>query len=445
MTDSDQLTWLSDLLDKAKKAGATEADAILSEGSHATASVRLGEPEHMEQAESASFGLRVLVGKRQAMVSSSDKSPEAVSALVERAISMAKVAPEDPHVSLATDKEFMKDFPIMEMSDGTNLSMERLIALAKETEDAARTVPGITNSDGGSASQSHSTTSLVTSHGFSNTITSSGFSLSASVIAGNGSMETDYAYSSARFFEDLESPEAIGKEAGERTVKRLNPKKLDTSKMSIIFDPRVGKSLIGALSAAINGASIVRGTSFLKDAMGEKLFDSAISIIDDPHLPRGLASCPHDDEGMPGIKRAMIDQGVLTSWFLDLRSASKLGLTTTGHASRDLSSPPSPSSSNLYMEAGSVSPEELMKDIASGFYITEVTGGGTNLITGDYSHGASGFYIDNGTISYPVSEVTIAGHLRDMFQSLTPANDLVFRYSKNVPTIRIDGMTVAGN
>jgi len=257
-------------------------------------------------------------------------------------------------------------------------------------------------------------------------------------------MERDYDYDSKVYGEDLSSPVGIGRSAGEKAVRRLNPKKASSAQVPVIYDPRVSNSLVGHLAGAVNGSSVARGTTFLKDKMGEKLFPEAVTIVDDPHRIRGLRSKNFDGEGVGTKRLSVVEDGVLKSWILDLRSARQLGLETTGHASRGTSSPPSPSTTNLYLEAGSLTHEELIADIKEGLYITEMMGFGINGITGDYSRGASGFWIENGTISYPVSELTIAGNLMDMFAHLTAADDLEFRYGTNAPTIRVEGMTVAG-
>jgi PmbA protein len=288
-------------------------------------------------------------------------------------------------------------------------------------------------------------TALATTDGFAHSYSGSYYSLSVAVLAGQDEgMERDYDYSSARHFADLASPEAIGKSAAERTLKRLNPKQAPTSNLPIVFDPRVSRGLLNYFAGAISGSAVARKTSFLKDTLGKEIFAPSITIMDDPHRPRGLSSKPYDAEGVAAKKRAFIEKGGLTSWLLDSRSARQLGMHSTGHASRGLSSPPSPSATNLYMEPGSLTPQALMADIKQGLYVTETQGMGVNLITGDYSQGAAGFWIENGQITYPVSEVTIAGHLNDMFKQMTPANDLEFRYSVNAPTLRIEKMMVAG-
>jgi PmbA protein len=287
---------------------------------------------------------------------------------------------------------------------------------------------------------------LVTSHGFRGSYVGSRHSMSAMAIAGEGTgMERDYDFSSALHADDLEDADKIGRSAGERAIKRLNPRKVETRKVPVIFDPRVAGSLVSALASAINGASIARKTSFLKDRMGARLFAKGIRIVDDPLRKRGLRSHPFDGEGVAGRRLSVIDEGVLTSWFLDSATARELSLTTTGHAARGVSSSPSPSPTNLHLEAGATSPQELIAGIKDGFYVTDLIGSGTNLVTGDYSRGASGLWIENGELTYPVSEVTIAGHLNDMFASLDPANDLEFRYGTNAPTVRVEGLTVAGH
>jgi PmbA protein len=286
---------------------------------------------------------------------------------------------------------------------------------------------------------------LATSHGFAGSYLGSHFGLSASAIAGTGTgMERDYDYTSALHAADLESPEQIGRRAGERTVARLNPRKVSTRKVPVVFDPRVAGTLVSHLASAANGASVARKTSFLRDKMGAKLFADGIGIVDDPLRKRGLRSRPFDGEGVATRRLALVEDGVLQSWVLDCATARELGLATTGHAQRGVSSVPSPGASNLHLAAGAVSPEALVADIKEGFYVTDLIGSGVNMVTGDYSRGASGFWIENGKRTYAVSEVTIAGNLIDIFRALTPADDLEFRYAVNAPTVRLEGLTVAG-
>lgn len=257
-------------------------------------------------------------------------------------------------------------------------------------------------------------------------------------------MERDYDYSSARFVEDLEDAATVGARAARRTLKRLGAKKVSSGNVPVVFDPRVGKGMLSTFASAINGAAVARGTTFLKDAMGTDVFSEQVTIVDDPHMVRGRASKLFDAEGVGGKKCTLAEKGMLKNWLLDVRSANQLGLETTAHASRGVASPPSPSPTNLYMEAGTHTPQELMADIVSGFYVTETFGMGVNVVTGDYSQGASGFWIEKGELAYPVSEVTIAGRLSEMFRQLIPANDLEFRYAINTPTLRIDRMMLAG-
>ncbi len=445
--DQDQaLDLLSDLIGRAKKAGAETADGIYINGISLSLSQRLGKPEHLERSEGADIGLRVLIGKRQAMVSSSDYSSDALDELCTRAVAMARVVPEDPYCGLADSDQLATYVPELDSFDAIEPTAEHLTNMAKRAEDAALAVEGVSNSEGASASWGMNTVALAASNGFARAYSNSRHSLSASVLAGQGTnMERDYDWASTVYGEDLRSPEDIGRTAGEKAVKRLNPRKAETAAVPVVFDTRVSGGLVGHLASAINGASITRGTSFLKDKMGERLFAEGINIFDDPHRQRGLKSRPFDAEGIPTRARPLIENGVLQTWVMDLRSARQLGLQTTGHAGRGTSSPPSPSPSNLYLAAGKLSPADLMADIKQGLYVTELIGFGVNGVTGDYSRGASGFWIENGEICYPVGEITIAGNLIEMFARLSAANDLEFRHGTDAPTVRIDGMTLAGS
>ncbi|HEY1709157.1 MAG TPA: metallopeptidase TldD-related protein [Rhizomicrobium sp.] len=436
---------LGGLLKAAKTAGADAADALLVEGVSSSVSYRMGKLEDVERAEGYDLGLRVFVGNRVAFVSSTDFAPDALAALPGRAVAMAKLAPEDKFAGLAPKELLATAVPSLDLEDKTEPSAETLIEWARGVESAALAVPGITNSEGGGASYSRNAIALATSEGFFGRYAGTSQGIGVAVLGGEGTaMERDYESVSARHTSDLESPEAVGRRAGERTIARLNPRKVKTQAVPIVYDPRVSMSIVGHFAGAISGASIARGVSFLKDKMGQEVFSKSIRIVDDPHRMRGLRSKPFDGEGVANKRWNLIDGGVLTTWLLDCASAKQLGLTTTGHAARGTGGPPSPSSTNLYMEPGEDSPEALMRDIKEGLYVTELIGMGVNGVTGDYSRGASGFWIENGKISYPVSEITIAGNLKDMFRHLTPANDLVFRYGSNAPTLRIEGMTVAG-
>jgi len=444
--DQTALTDRAERLVKAALArGADAADAVAMRSMSLSIEVRDGAVEESESAEGDDLGLRVLVGKRQAVVSTNDTAADGSAALAERAVAMARVAPEDKYAGLADAALLAHEFPDLDLVDRALPSVAALEQSARAAEAAALAVKGVTKSGGAGASGGMVGMVLVTSHGFRGAYLGSRHGLSMTAIAGSGTgMERDWDYSSVLHAADLESPEKIGRTAGERAVERLNPRKMTTRKVPVVFDPRVSNTLVSHLAGAVNGASIARKTSFLRDRMGQKIFADGIRIIDDPHRKRGLRSHPFDGEGVAGKKLALIDDGVLRSWLLDCSTARELGLATTGHAQRGVSSVPSPGASNLHMEAGKLSPEALIADIKDGFYVTDLIGMGVNMVTGDYSRGASGFWIENGKRSYPVSEVTIAGHLIDIFRTLTPASDLEFRYGTNAPTLRLEGLTVAG-
>lgn len=436
---------LERLIRDARNAGADAADAVLFESVASSVSYRLGKLEDVERSESADLGLRVFVGERVAFVSSTDLTPRGIAELPERAVAMARLAPEDKFAGLAPADRLAASFPELDIEDSSEPSAELLIERARAVEGAAMSVPGITNSEGGGASFGRSGIALATSTGFFGRYATSSHSIGVSVIAGEGTaMETDHDSASARHAADLEAPEIVGHRAGGRTVARLNPRKMKSQAMPVIFDPRVSAGLLGHFASAVSGASIARGVSFLKDLMGQAVFGPAITIIDDPHRLRGLRSKPFDGEGVRNRRMALVERGELKTWLLDCASAKQLGLTTTGHAARGTGGPPSPSTTNLFMEPGTVEPQALMADIAEGFYVTDLMGMGVNGVTGDYSRGAAGFFIEKGKLAYPVAGITIAGNLKDMFRNLTPANDLVFRYGTNAPTLRVEGMTIAG-
>lgn len=443
MTDAASL--LDDLVRNACKAGADAADAMLIDATALSVGYRLGKVENLERAESGDLGLRVFIGKKQAMVSATDRKPQALKELVERAVAMATAAPEDIFCGLADPDAVAKDWPKLVLADDKEPTAEDLIAQAREAEEAALSVKGVTNSEGGDASASRSEITVAASNGFVGHYSRSNYSISASVLAGDGTgMERDYDYASRVFAKDMPSAASIGKSAAERTVRRLGARKMPTGQYPVVFEPRIAGSLLGQLAGAISGASVARGTSFLKDKLGQVIFSSNITITEDPFRVGGLRSRPFDAEGILPQKRKIIDQGVLTTWLLDCRSARQLKMISTGHASRSPGGTPSPSVSNFYMEPGDQTPEELMRNIKDGFYVTELMGMGVNGVTGDYSQAAAGFWIENGTISFPVSEMTIAGNLKDMFKQLTPAKDLQLLRGVDAPTLRIEGMTVAG-
>jgi PmbA protein len=436
---------LSSLLDAARKAGADAADALYVEGVSSSVSYRLGKLEDVERSESYDLGLRVFVGQKVAFVSSTDFSADALAGLPDRAVAMARLAPEDKFAGLAPKDRLATTLPALDLEDPAEPSADTLIAHAKDVEGAALAVAGVTNSEGGGASFSRSAVALATSTGFYGRYAGTSHGLGVAVLAGEGTgMERDYDHASARHAGDLRSPAEIGRCAGEKAVKRLNPRSMKSQSVPVVFHSDEAAGLLGHFVGAISGAAIARGVSFLKDRMGEKVFASGINVIDDPHRVRGLRSKPFDGEGVANARRALIEDGKLTSWLLDCASARQLGLATTGHAARGTGGPPSPSSTNLYLQAGTLSAKELIADIKQGFYVTELMGMGVNGVTGDYSRGAAGFWIENGEIAFPVSEVTIAGNLKDMFVRLTPASDLEFRHGVNAPTVRIEGMTLAG-
>ena len=445
LLDQSALTTLAErLVAAARRAGADAADAIAERGMSQSVEVRDGTVEESERAEGDNMGLRVFVGRRQAVVSTNDLNGSA-DALAERALAMARVAPEDQFAGLAAPAELAKKIPVLDLLDPQLPSVAQLEERARAAEAAALAVKGVAKSGGASASAGIGGVVLVTSTGFTGAYLASRHGLSMQAIAGEGThMERDYDFSSAIHAADLESPEAIGRSAGERAVKRLNPKKVSTKRVPVVFEPRVAGTLVGHLASAINGSSIARKTSFLRDRLGDTLFTRGINIIDDPLRPRGLRSHPFDAEGIAGERRTIVKDGRLTTWILDCATARELGLKTTGHAQRSVSSTPSPGASNLHLEPGAPTPAQLMADIEEGFYVTDLIGMGANIVTGDYSRGASGFWIEKGELTYAVSEVTIAGSLTDIFRTLTPANDLSFRYGTNAPTVRLEGLTVAG-
>jgi PmbA protein len=446
MAATDPLDLLGDLVSRARTAGAEAADAVLIDSVSLSVGMRLGALERLERSEGGDVGLRVLIGRRQAFVSSSDRSPAALSTLVERAVAMARLVPEDPYCGLADPGQVAHDVPDLDLADATEPVPEQLIDLAARAEDAARAPAGITNSEGADAAWGRSEIALVGSNGLAFRYAVTNSSLSVGVLAGDGAqgLDRDHDYTSAARYADLRRPEDVGAEAARRALRRLGSRKMPTCAVPVVFDPRVARGLISSLVGAINGASVARGTTFLKDKMGERIFAPGIRIVDDPHRRRGLRSRPCDGEGLPTRPIALIDDGILTTWLLDLRSARQLGLAPTGHASRSTGGPPSPSASNVHLDAGAITAAEMIGDIPDGFYVTDLFGQGVNLVTGDFSRGAAGLWIKGGELAFPVSEVTVAGTLPEMFRTLTPASDLERRFGIDAPTVRIDGLTIAG-
>ena len=434
------------LLDGARKAGADAADAALATGQATSVSVRLGKTESVERSEDFAAGLRVFVGQKVATISLGQLQESDIPSLCERAVAMAKAGPDDPYAVLAEAHQIARDLPDLDMCDDTELSTQALTDLALSTEQSARAVTGISNSEGGSASQSHSEVYIAGTHGFSQGYRRSSFGFSTVVLAEqDGQMERDYDYSSAVYASDLKDPDDVGRRAAERTLARLGAQKAKTGHFPVVFDNRVSRSLAGHFASAINGASIARGTSFLKDQMGEQIASASITLIDDPLRPRGAGSRSFDGDALPVSPQTLIKDGALESWLLDLSSAKQLGLESTGNARRSLANPPSPGTSNLIVQTGALSFDELIADIEEGFLVTELMGSSVSLITGDYSRGAGGFWIENGQIAWPVGEATIAGNLKEIFKQMTPANDPDTTSSMIVPSIRIDHMMVAGN
>ncbi|RWX61224.1 TldD/PmbA family protein, partial [Mesorhizobium sp. M4B.F.Ca.ET.089.01.1.1] len=365
-------------------------------------------------------------------------------ALAERAVAMARVSPEDPYQGLA-DPALLAGKPRdLDLFDATEVSADALKEAALAAEAAALAVKGVTNSAGSGASAGLGGLVLATSHGFVGQYVASRFSRSTSVIAGEGTgMERDYEFSSRQHFADLDAPEAIGRKAGERAVRRLGARKAATGPVDVVFDPRVARGIAGHLAGAINGAAVARMTSFLREMMGKQVAAAAITVTDEPLRRRGQASRPFDGEGVEGEKLLMVDKGVLNHWFLSTSAARELGLVTNGRGSRSGSSV-SPSSTNLAIEPGERTPEDLIKSLKRGFYVTEVFGQGVDMVTGEYSRGASGFWIENGELTYPVAEVTIASNLKTMFLNMVPASDLDRNFGTAAPTLLIEGMTLAG-
>lgn len=437
---------LHDLVGAALKAGADGAEAVFASRKALSVTVRMGELEEVEREESRDLGLRVFVGRRQATVSGSDISTEARAKLVDRAVAMARLAPEDPYAGFAPQEKLARGpYPDLELFDETEPSAEQLEERARIAEEAARAVEGITNTDGGSASWGAGEWRLVTSTGFEGPHRASSFSLSASAIAGEGSeMERGGEGRSVRWQDDLPNAEAIGAEAGRRAVVRLGARKIASTTAPVIFENRLAASLIGPLVGAIAGPAVARGVSFLKDKLGQPVFARGVNIVDDPHKPRGLGSSPFDDEGVAGELRAIIDDGVLTTWLLNSASARQLGMATTGHASRGLAGPPGVSTSNLTVMPGEKDQAGLMRDAGSGLLVTSMFGPSLNANTGDWSVGCAGFWFEGGELAWPVTEITVAGNLHDIYARLVPGSDLEIRGSANAPSLLIDALAIAG-
>ena len=445
---SDPVALLQELVGQARQAGADAADAILVSGTSLGIQVRQGRTEELERSEHNDLGLRVFAGTRSAIVSATSADPAGFRRLVEQALAMARVVPEDRFAGLcepAAAGSSRVTADALDLADAAEPDIEALTERAGRAEAAALAIHGVTNSQGGSAGFGRTEIALATSAGFSGRYARTSHSVSASVLAGQGTaMQRDYDYHSTVHLAELDDAAGIGRHAGERAVARLNPVKPRTGRMPVLYDPRVSGSMLGHLAGAINGASVARGTSFLKERMGTRILPAGLSVIDDPTRRRGLRSKPFDGEGVATEALVLVEDGELRHWVLDGRSGRQLGLPSNGRASRGTSSPPSPSTSNLYLTGGTVTPAALMADIVEGVYINEMMGSAVNGLTGDYSRGAAGFMIRNGALAEPIAEFTVAGNLIEMFASLQPADDLTFRRGTDAPTLRIDTLTIAG-
>jgi PmbA protein len=437
---------LQEVVAKARAAGADAAEAVFAERQSLSVTVRLGALEEVEREESRDLGLRVFVGRRQATVSGSDVSGEGRGKLIERAVAMARLAPEDPYAGLAPVERLAKGpFPDLDLFDDAEPDAETLEARALAAEDAARAIPGVSNSDSSSASWSTGSWRLLTSGGFYGEHRASSFGLGTGAIAGEGAaMERGGEGRQTRWQSDLPDAEAIGAEAGRRAVGRLGSRKLASTTAPVIFENRIAASTLGPLIGAISGPSVARGVSFLKDKLGQPLFSTSVTLSDEPHRRRGLGSSPFDDEGVANRTTNIIEAGVLTTWLLNAASARQLGLETTGHASRGLAGPPGVGTNNLTLQPGTLDQAGLMREAGKGLLVTGLFGPSLNPNTGDWSVGCYGFWFENGEVAYPVSEITVAGNLIDAYRRVVPGADLEFRGSANSPSLLIDGLAIAG-
>ena len=433
------------LLDLAMKAGAEQASASAAWNDGIDASARDGVIEEIGRSESLDIGIRVIVGAKQACVSASSDKPDVLRELAERAVAMARETPEDPYCGLPDASALAKEFPDCDLFDATETDADSLRDTALAADAAAREVAGIEKTDGSSAGWSRRRAALVMSNGFSAEREGSFWGASCTAIAGEGlGMERDYAWTSARFREDLRDAAGIGREAGERTVARLNPRKAKSCSVPVIYDQRLAGSLLGSFLGSINGASVARGGSYLKDKLGKQVFAKGISIFDDPHRTRGQASRPFDGEGLPTRRLDLIADGVLTTWLLDTATGRQLDMPSTGSASFGIGSTPRPSSSNVSLMSGRRTRAEMIASLDEGFLITEMLGASINATTGDYSRGASGYWIEKGEIAYPVTEATVAGNLIEIFANLEPADDLPLDRSVASPSVLVTGLQISG-
>lgn len=436
---------LGALLDHARAEGADAADASLSVSESLSADVRMGAFEGVERSEQRSIGLRVFFGKRQAGATTSDLSAGGLKALAERVAAMAKLAPEDPWCGLLDAGARGASPPKLETPDDARPDAAALERLALQMEAAALAVPGVTNSSGAGASWSAGQVMLRTSDGFAAESQASSYGVGVSVIAErDGKMERDYEGRTVRFHTDLPDAAALGRIAGERAVARLGARKIESGKAPVIFENRLAARLIGPMVGAISGAAIARGVSFMKDKLGQKVFAAGVTVEDDPFRPRGLATRPFDGEGAVGAKRNLIENGVLTTWLLNASAARQLGLKTTGHATLGHGGPPGISSTNVTLLPGAGDLAALMRDAGRGLLVTEMFSPSLNANNGDWSVGVSGFWFENGARAYPVSEITVAGNLLEIYARLAPGADLDRRGATDSPSLLVDDLAIAG-
>ncbi len=437
----------AELLAKVKRKGATAADVVAVEGDSASVQVRLGAVDKLSKAQEKRLGLRVYFGHRSAGTSTSDFTPAALDDLIETTCALAQAVVEDPHSGLPDAGALAKGIPDLDLYDGQALPMDRMIELATRTEQAALAVDSrLTNSEGADFSTFGGRTVFANSHGFYGEYRSSSFSSSVSPIAvQDGLMQRDYWYAVGRKFAALESPEAVGKEAGRRTVRRLGARKVSTCRVPVVFDQEMAGSFLGNLCSAVNGYAIYKGASYLIGRLGERIAPETVTVCDDGRMRGGLGSKPFDGEGLATRKNVVVERGVLKTYLLDTYAARKLNLASTGNASRSVGEAPSAGATNFHLTPGTVSPEEIVRSVKRGLYVTDLIGFGINMVTGDYSRGAAGFWIENGELAYPVEEITIAGNLKDMWMHVEAiGNDLVFRGRITSPTVKIAEMTVGG-
>jgi PmbA protein len=451
---TDLKQFAADIVARAVKAGASDAEVTIREGDEFSTLVRIGEVETLKESGSRGMGLRVLMaadnGYRVASTSSSDFTPEGVEHLVKGALSLARVTSEDPFAGLAETSEFGSLHGDLELyhKDVYSLPTAERIEYARRAEAAALSADTrITNSAGGSFDASTGRKAFANSRGFTGEYQASSCSVSCSPIAlgKSGEMQRDYWYTYARSLSKLASPESVGVEAARRTLRRLDGRRVKTQQAPLIFAPEIARSLIGAIFDAASGDSIYRGSSFFTGKLGEQVAAESVTVIDDGTLIGGFGTSPFDGEGLPSRRTMIVERGVLSNYLLNTYTGRKLGMKSTGNASRGLAGNPGTGSGNLFLMPGDQSPEEILRSVPSGLYLTELIGPGVNMVTGDYSRGASGLWIENGELTYPVQEITIAGNLKEMFRNITAiGNDLEFRGSVASPTLRVDGMMIAG-